>query len=172
MPSYVTVNNGAEEKSLTIENLCLKCIKDKPCKQVNFSQRICKQVNFSQRICKQVNFSQRICKYYIILLLPQWLCCNLEKLRLNIGTNFVRQNVIVPNHASVIVSLLPLFSRTHGSWQPRILRRWPLRKGLYSSFICLCVCLWESFKEVQHWIVNGTNIVCSKRSQNKWGNLI
>jgi len=33
MPSYVTVNNGAEEKSLTIENLCLKCIKDKPCKQ-------------------------------------------------------------------------------------------------------------------------------------------
>ena len=38
MPSYVTVNNGAEEKSLTIENLCLKCIKDKPCKQVNLSQ--------------------------------------------------------------------------------------------------------------------------------------
>ena len=38
MPSYVTVNNGAEEKSLTIENLCLKCIKDKPCKQVNLSR--------------------------------------------------------------------------------------------------------------------------------------
>ena len=34
MPSYVTVNNGAEEKSLTIENLCLLCIKYKPCKQV------------------------------------------------------------------------------------------------------------------------------------------
>ena len=37
MPSYVTVNNGAEEKSLTIENLCLKCIKDKPCEQVNIA---------------------------------------------------------------------------------------------------------------------------------------
>jgi len=34
MPSYVTVNNGAEEKSLTIENLCLQCIKnDTPCKK-------------------------------------------------------------------------------------------------------------------------------------------
>ena len=54
-----------------------------------------------------------------------------------------------------------LFSRTHGSWQPRILRPWPLRKGLYSSLICLCVCHWESFKVVQHWIVYGTNIVCS-----------
>ena len=41
MPSYVTVNNGAEEKSLTIENLCLKCIKDKPCKQVNLSRCFC-----------------------------------------------------------------------------------------------------------------------------------
>ena len=27
MPSYVTVNNGAEIKSLTIKNECLKCIK-------------------------------------------------------------------------------------------------------------------------------------------------
>ena len=35
MPSFVTVNNGAEEKSLTIENLCLKCVKqDKSCTQV------------------------------------------------------------------------------------------------------------------------------------------
>ena len=28
MPSYVTVNNGAEIKSLTIKNECLKCIKN------------------------------------------------------------------------------------------------------------------------------------------------
>jgi len=34
MPSYVTVNNGAEEKSLTIENICIKCIrKDSTCQQ-------------------------------------------------------------------------------------------------------------------------------------------
>ena len=32
-----------------------------------------------------------------------------------------------------------LFSRTHGSWQPRILRPWPLRKGLYSSLKSVCV---------------------------------
>ena len=34
--------------------------------------------------------------------------------------------------------LLPLYqflsSLTHGNWQPRISRRWPLRKGLYSLF--------------------------------------
>ena len=28
MPSYVTVNNGAEIKSLNIKNECLKCIKN------------------------------------------------------------------------------------------------------------------------------------------------
>ncbi len=36
MPSYVTVNNGAEEKSLTITNLCLKCLKNEAaCRQVH-----------------------------------------------------------------------------------------------------------------------------------------
>ena len=35
MPSYVTVNNGAEIKSLTIKNECLGCIKNKSqCGQV------------------------------------------------------------------------------------------------------------------------------------------
>jgi len=36
MPSYVTVNMGAEEKSLQISNLCLKCLKNKSeCRQVH-----------------------------------------------------------------------------------------------------------------------------------------
>jgi mitogen-activated protein kinase kinase kinase 5 len=36
MPSFVTVNNGAEEKSLTITNLCLKCLKNEAaCRQVH-----------------------------------------------------------------------------------------------------------------------------------------
>ena len=35
MPSYVTVNNGAEVKTINIKNECLKCIKDKSqCGQV------------------------------------------------------------------------------------------------------------------------------------------
>ena len=35
MPSYVKVNKDAEEKSITIENLCIKCLKnDSACKQV------------------------------------------------------------------------------------------------------------------------------------------
>jgi len=36
MPSYVTVNNGAEIKSLTIKNECIKCFKnDSPCGQLH-----------------------------------------------------------------------------------------------------------------------------------------
>ncbi|XP_023349518.1 mitogen-activated protein kinase kinase kinase 15, partial [Eurytemora carolleeae] len=36
MPSYVKVNKDAEEKSITIENLCIKCLKnDSACKQVH-----------------------------------------------------------------------------------------------------------------------------------------
>ena len=35
MPSYVKVNKDADEKSITIENLCIKCLKkDSDCKQV------------------------------------------------------------------------------------------------------------------------------------------
>ena len=36
MPSHVTVNMDAEEKSIQICNLCLKCLKEKnKCKQVH-----------------------------------------------------------------------------------------------------------------------------------------
>ena len=44
MPSYVTVNNGAEVKTINIKNECLKCINDKsPCGQVGW--RLCCNVN-------------------------------------------------------------------------------------------------------------------------------
>ena len=91
--------------------------------------------------------------------LPRWLCNVHDLFEEPMG-----QIGAVPSMRLLLSlpSLQPfLFSRTHGSWQPRILRPWPLRKGLYSSLICLCVCHWESFKVVQHWIVYGTNIVCS-----------
>ena len=40
MPSYVTVNNGAEVKTINIKNECLKCIKDKSqCGQVGLRLR-------------------------------------------------------------------------------------------------------------------------------------
>ena len=35
MPSYVKVNKDADEKSITIENLCINCLRNKnSCKQV------------------------------------------------------------------------------------------------------------------------------------------
>ena len=39
MPSYVKVNKDADEKSITIENLCIECLKKEPkCKQVSYSR--------------------------------------------------------------------------------------------------------------------------------------
>ena len=119
MPSYVTVNNGAEEKSLTIENLCLKCIKDKPCKQVNLSRCF---ANIPLMLVL-IDPSSSVIVYDLF-----------EEPMGQIGA--------VPTMCLLLSlpSLHPfLFSRTHGSWQPRILRPWPLRKGLYSSLKSVCV---------------------------------
>lgn len=120
MPSYVTVNNGAEEKSLTIENLCLKCIKDKPCKQVNTFQCIDTEkpsqiwlngVNLQVPTPNHMNHRLNLCFVIVYCVVLNRSMHVIEKLRLS------WTNRVCANHVSVIApSPDPvLFSHTHGS---------------------------------------------------------